>query len=67
MKPADAVSRCEATRVSASTEVGQRLRAEKESKATQLLKMAGAAVSGQKPEMGVHREMGQPEQETAGH
>jgi general stress protein 26 len=39
----------------------------KESKATQLLKMAGAAVSGNKPEMGVHREMGQPEQETAGH
>lgn len=35
----------------------------KESKATQLLKMASAAVSGQKPTMGVHREMKDPAQE----
>jgi general stress protein 26 len=40
----------------------------KESKATQLVKMAGAAISGKKPDMGVHREMDQPAaQETAGH
>jgi hypothetical protein len=30
--------------------------------------MAGAAISGKKPDMGVHREMDQPAaQETAGH
>lgn len=39
----------------------------KESKATQLLKMATAAVTGNKPEMGEHREMHSPKPEPIAH